>query len=178
MPSSAHPNAVAAVCKVVDGWDLPLVYSVQGGERIKGGETTTMSTLWSRPTRFAPVPSDVVKVHWLLRQRKGTSGKKAAFDVLKYRVENERFIADPRSGAPTAAVFDRILRRKRAMRGIMSAVRTDDESKLEPPEGLDGGWSDLDDGSESSDDEALARRSSPATPWKCNDNLKTLEYFV
>ena len=75
MPSSAHPNAVAAVCKIVDAWDMPLVYSVQGGERIKGGETTTMTTLWSRPTRFAPVPSEVVKVHWLLRQRKGTGGK-------------------------------------------------------------------------------------------------------
>ena len=30
----AHPNAVAAIRKIIDRWDTPLRYTIHGGERV------------------------------------------------------------------------------------------------------------------------------------------------
>ena len=131
--SSAHPNAVKALRAVADRWEVPYVYSVRGGERVKGGETTTLTTLWSKPSREHPVPEAVINVHWVLRQRKGTSAKSAAFDVERYKVENERHWCGPRDGAPTPSFLARILARKAAMRSIMGVTLDKDDTRLEPP---------------------------------------------
>ena len=155
--SSAHPNAIKAVKALADKWDVPYVYAVRGGERIKGGETTTLTTLWSKPSRERPVPEGVVNVHWVVRQRKGTSAKTAAFDVERYKIENERNWCAPRAGAPTPAFMARILARKVAMRALMPVTLEGDGERLEPPSytggasyGAGGG---SDDSSDDDDDE-------------------------
>ena len=151
--SSAHPNAIKAVKALADKWDVPYVYAVRGGERIKGGETTTLTTLWSKPSRERPVPEGVVNVHWVVRQRKGTSAKTAAFDVERYKIENERNWCAPRAGAPTPAFMARILARKVAMRALMPVTLEGDGERLEPPSYTGGASYGAGGGSDDSSDD-------------------------
>ena len=76
-------------------------------------------TVWSKPTNSSPIPDAVAMVHFIVRDKAGTSGP-SGYDVT-YVIENQRYVHNVEDKMKFQQVWlDRVLDSKRAANGILA----------------------------------------------------------